>query len=86
MDTKVDVSDESDNEHSQVLTLYVRSGFDGKKNGACPACQRVFMALMLKAEDQNSGIQFLVATVAPGRPPREFKQNGLRNLPAIIYK
>jgi hypothetical protein len=32
-----------------VLTLYVRSGFDGKKYGACPFSQRIFMLLIIKA-------------------------------------
>ena len=62
---------------------YYRSGFDGKKYGACPACQRVFMVLMMRAGPR---LQFLVATVPPGRPPLEFKRHGLRNLPAIIYR
>jgi hypothetical protein len=26
-----------------------------------------------------------VATVPPGKPPDEFRTNGLRNLPAIIH-
>ena len=67
-----------------MLTLYVRSGFDGKKYGACPASQRVFMVLMMKSS--RVSLQFLVATVHTGRPPDEFKKHGLRNLPAIIYK
>ena len=65
--------------------LVCRSGFDGKKYGACPACQRVFMVLMLKAAS-SSKLQFVVATVTPGKHPQEFKAHGLRNLPAIIYK
>jgi len=32
-----------------VVTLYVRSGFDGKKYGACPFSQRIFMLLIIKA-------------------------------------
>ena len=32
-----------------TLTLYVRSGFDGKKYGACPFSQRIFMLLIIKA-------------------------------------
>jgi hypothetical protein len=32
-----------------VLTLYVRSGFDGKKYGACPFAKRIFMLLIIKA-------------------------------------
>lgn len=31
-----------------VLTLYVKAGCDGRKYGACPLCQRIFMLLMLK--------------------------------------
>lgn len=84
--TMSDVNSDTDNMPTEILTLYVRSGFDGKKYGACPACQRVFMVLMLKAADPRSNIQFLVATVSPGRPPLEFKTHGLRNLPAVIYK
>ena len=71
--------------HGEVF----RSGFDGKKYGACPACQRVFMVLMLKAARPAPGLprlQFLVATVPPGKPPMELKRHGLRNLPAIIYR
>ena len=65
-----------------------RSGFDGKKYGACPACQRVFMVLMMKAARSAPGprLQFLVATVPPGRAPVEFKRPGLRHLPAIIFR
>lgn len=70
--------------NEDILTLYVRSGFDGKKYGACPACQRVFMVLMMRAAGGAPGTQFLVATVPPGRPPLEFKRHGLRNLPAVI--
>ena len=65
--------------------MVCRSGFDGKKYGACPACQRVFMVLMLKAAS-SSKFQFVVATVTPGKHPQEFKAHGLRNLPAVIYK
>ena len=67
---------------------FYRSGFDGKKYGACPACQRVFMVLMMKAARPAPGprLQFLVATVPPGRPPMQLKRHGLRNLPAIIYR
>ena len=69
---------------SELLTLYVRSGFDGRRYGACPSSQRVFMLLMLKAT--RNCLHFLVATVAPGKPPDKFRQHGLRNFPAIIYK
>ena len=41
------------------------------------------MVLMMRAGPR---LQFLVATVPPGRPPLEFKRHGLRNLPAIIYR
>ena len=69
--------------------MVCRSGFDGKKYGACPACQRVFMVLMLKAASStssSSNFQFVVATVTPGKPPQEFKAHGLRNLPAVIFR
>ncbi len=35
---------------NDVLTLYVRAGFDSVRYGACPFCQRIFMVLMIKAE------------------------------------
>jgi len=63
----------------------VRSGCDGKKYGACPLAQRVFMVLMMKASHTNN-VRFIVATVPSGRPPDEFKRHGLRNLPAIIFR
>ena len=74
------------NDDNHQDTFIFRSGFDGKKYGACPACQRVFMVLMLKASQVSSGIQFVVVTVPPGRPPLEFKRQGLRNLPAVIFR
>lgn len=67
-----------------VLTLYVRAGFDGKKYGACPMCQRVFMVLMLKASECRE-LKFRVATVPKSGLPDEFRDHGLRNLPAIIH-
>jgi len=70
---------------SNLITLFVRSGFDGKKYGACPLSQRIFMHLLLKSGGDTT-VQFLVATVPPGKPPDQFRQHGLRNLPAIIYK
>lgn len=66
-----------------MLTLYVRSGCDGKKYGACPFCQRVFMVLMIKASKEP--VKFRVATVPSSKLPEEFKHHGLRNLPAIIH-
>ena len=36
---------------NHLLTLYVKAGFDGRKYGACPFCQRIFMMLMLKVND-----------------------------------
>lgn len=66
-----------------MLTLYVKSGCDGKKYGACPFCQRVFMVLMLKASE--APVKFRVATVPSSRLPDEFKHHGLRNLPALIH-
>ena len=43
------------------------------------------MHLLLKSGG-DSAVHFLVATVPPGKPPDQFRQHGLRNLPAIIYK
>jgi len=69
---------------NHVLTLYVKAGYDGRKYGACPFCQRIFMMLMLKV-GQGAPLNFRVATVPTSRLPDEFKANGLRNLPAIIH-
>lgn len=66
-----------------VLTLYVRAGCDNKKYGACPFCQRIFMVLMLKAA--SCPLKFKVATVPKSGLPDEFKEHGIRNLPAIIH-
>ena len=47
------------------------------------------MVLMMKAARPAPGLprlQFLVATVPPGKPPLQLKRHGLRNLPAIIYR
>ena len=32
------------------LTVYVKAGVDGKRMGACPFCQRVFMVLLIKSQ------------------------------------
>lgn len=69
---------------NHLLTLYVKAGYDGRKYGACPFCQRIFMMLMLKVKN-GAPLKFRVATVPVSRLPEEFKANGLRNLPAIIH-
>lgn len=69
---------------NHLLTLYVKAGFDGRKYGACPFCQRIFMMLMLKV-NEGAPLKFRVATVPSSRHPDEFKVQGLRNLPAIIH-
>ena len=42
-------------------------------------------ASVLKASPPTF-LRFKVATVPPGRPPDELKQQGVRNLPAVIIR
>lgn len=62
--------------------LFVKAGDDGKKYGACPFCQRVFMILLVKAAE--NGVQFKVATVNLAKPPELFRKLTLRRVPALI--
>ncbi|CAM1323664.1 CLIC6 (predicted) [Pycnogonum litorale] len=64
------------------VLLFVKSGADGKRYGACPFCQRIFMILLLKASAK--ALKFKVATVNIVKPPEQFKKLGLRRLPALV--
>ena len=44
---------------NHLLTLYVKAGFDGRKYGACPFCQRIFMMLMLKVNEGGRSYHLL---------------------------
>ncbi|GIY56765.1 chloride intracellular channel exl-1 [Caerostris darwini] len=44
----------------QEVLLFVKAGDDGKRYGACPFCQRLFMILLAKSSLQQ--LQFKVAT------------------------
>ena len=57
---------------NHLLTLYVKAGFDNRKYGACPFCQRIFMILMLKVADGGKQLSLL-----------PFKRE---LFPAILYK
>lgn len=65
------------------IRLYVKAGADGQRYGACPFCQRVFMILLLKS--RRGHLKFKVATVNPSKPPDEFRQLGLKHLPALVH-
>lgn len=67
----------------QEVILFVKAGDDGKKYGACPFCQRIFMILLIKAEE--NGVQFKVATVNLAKPPEIFRKLTLRRVPALLY-
>ncbi|UYV68651.1 CLIC6 [Cordylochernes scorpioides] len=71
-----------DRDHLPEIILFVKAGADGKRYGACPFCQRIFMILMHKS--QEGLLHFKVATVNLSKPPEEFKKAGLRRIPAII--
>lgn len=65
------------------VTLFVKAGADGKRYGACPFCQRIFMILIIKAEANQ--LAFKVATVNLAKPPEEFKKLTLRRVPALVH-
>lgn len=65
------------------VTLFVKAGADGKRYGACPFCQRIFMILLIKAKNQQ--LRFKVATVNVAKPPEDFKKVALRRVPAIAH-
>lgn len=67
-----------------LVTLFVKAGADGKRYGACPFCQRIFMILIIKAE--SNLLTFRVATVNLAKPPEEFKKLTLRRVPAIVHE
>ncbi|XP_035206764.1 chloride intracellular channel exl-1-like [Stegodyphus dumicola] len=67
----------------QELILFVKAGDDGKRYGACPFCQRLFMILLIKSS-QNL-LQFKVATVNLAKPPDMFRKLTLRRVPALIH-
>lgn len=65
------------------VMLFVKSGADCKRYGACPFCQRIFMILMVKANANK--LKFKVATVNLVKPPEQFRKMGLRRLPALVF-
>ena len=67
---------------SSHLELFVKAGKDGESYGACPLCQRMFMILLLKA---NQGeLTFTVTTVNMAKPPPDFKKISSR-LPVVVH-
>ena len=77
-------SDVDDCKDRTGLVLYVKAGADGQRYGACPFCQRVFMVLLVKSLYGRAKLNFRVVTVNLARPPEEFRQRGLRRLPALV--
>lgn len=63
--------------------LFVKAGDDGKRYGACPFCQRLFMILFIKSS--QGLLQFKVATVNFAKPPEMFKKLTLSRVPALMY-
>ncbi|GBM24032.1 Chloride intracellular channel exl-1 [Araneus ventricosus] len=66
------------------VLLFVKAGDDGKRYGACPFCQRLFMILLAKAQEQQ--LQFKVATVNFAKPPDAFRKLTLRRVPALVHE
>ena len=67
---------------SSPVELFVRAGRDGKALGGCPQCQRVFLALAVKAE--CGPLTLSVTAVNPARPPSELRA-ALSRLPALRH-
>ncbi|GFQ87463.1 chloride intracellular channel exl-1 [Trichonephila clavata] len=67
----------------EEIMLFVKAGDDGKRYGACPFCQRLFMILLAKATQQQ--LQFKVATVSFAKPPDVFRKLTLRRVPALVH-
>ncbi|GIX80038.1 chloride intracellular channel exl-1 [Caerostris extrusa] len=67
----------------QEVLLFVKAGDDGKRYGACPFCQRLFMILLAKSSLQQ--LQFKVATVNFAKPPEIFRKLTLRRVPALVH-
>lgn len=65
------------------VTLFVKAGDDGKRYGACPFCQRLFMLLLVKASEGQ--LHFQVATINLAKPADLFRKLGLRRVPAVRH-
>lgn len=65
------------------IKLYVKAGADGQRYGACPFCQRVFMILLLKSKVGH--FKFQVCTVCLAKPSDEFRNQGLKRVPALVH-
>uniref|UniRef100_T1JKS1 CLIC N-terminal domain-containing protein n=1 Tax=Strigamia maritima TaxID=126957 RepID=T1JKS1_STRMM len=65
------------------IKLFVKAGADGQRYGACPLCQRAFMVLVLKS--QSTKFDFRVITVNLAKPLDEFRDLGLKRLPALAH-
>ncbi|KAI3387334.1 hypothetical protein SNEBB_003856 [Seison nebaliae] len=63
------------NHHSDnVPDLFVRAGMDNRSYGACPFCQQIFMALLLKADNENGLLKdFTVTAINLKNPPANFR-------------
>ncbi|XP_014666232.1 PREDICTED: chloride intracellular channel protein 2-like [Priapulus caudatus] len=65
------------------IDLYVRAGSDGSCYGACPVCQQIFMALLLKGHTKE--LQFTVTTINMAKPPETYRQLSTR-VPVIVHQ
>ena len=68
---------------SNHVTLYVKTGSDGFSYGACPACQRIYMILELKA--RGGSLTYDIHYVNMSKPTLEFKKFSNR-LPVLIHE
>lgn len=50
--------------------------------GGCPVCQQIFMVLLVKSQSGN--FEFNVKTTSLAKPHAEFKEAGLRHVPALV--
>uniref|UniRef100_A0A0N5AFC8 GST N-terminal domain-containing protein n=1 Tax=Syphacia muris TaxID=451379 RepID=A0A0N5AFC8_9BILA len=69
----------------EPIDLWVKAGSDGMRLGGDPLCQQIFMILVQKSLDPESGLTFRVRTVNESKPPLEFRQAGLRHAPALQH-
>ena len=65
------------------MTVYVKAGADGRRPGACPFSQAVYMSA-LAAEAAGLASCGEPVPVMVSRPPAEFAQHGLKHVPAVV--
>ncbi|MFH4981532.1 hypothetical protein AB6A40_008241 [Gnathostoma spinigerum] len=66
-----------------MLDLWLKAGSDGERLGGDPIGQQIFMVLIEKSSDPRNDCKFNARTVNEAKPPKEFRQAGLRHAPAL---